>query len=313
MAYKRIQNRIAESRFALPITAIYSIIVCIVCQLANNLMWIQTGCLVISTYMMVELNNANALIRIYSRMITCSFLVLIMAASIIFPSRDGAIVLLCFVAFYITIFHAYQDKRAAGWVFYAFFCLGLASSIFVQILFFVPILWILLALNILAMSGRTFWASVLGLIAPYWFIGGYYVYIGEYETFINHFWGLTDFHNLFVYNNLTEHQIITFAFVTILAVTGIIHFLRNSYNDKIRTRMIYETFITVDICTIIFLVLQPQHYNILMYIMIINTAPLIGHFIALTHTWITNIAFYVILIAALALTAYNLWMPSLIF
>ena len=77
--------------------------------------------------------------------------------------------------------------------------------------------------------------------------------------------------------------------------------------------MIYETFITVDICTIIFLVLQPQHYNILMYIMIINTAPLIGHFIALTHTWITNIAFYVILIAALALTAYNLWMPSLIF
>ena len=77
--------------------------------------------------------------------------------------------------------------------------------------------------------------------------------------------------------------------------------------------MIYETFITVDICTIIFLVLQPQHYNILMYIMIINTAPLSGHFIALTHTWITNIAFYVILIAALALTAYNLWMPSLIF
>jgi hypothetical protein len=43
---------------------------------------------------------------------------------------------------------------------------------------------------------------------------------------------------------------------------------------------------------------------------IILTSPLIGHFIALTNTKITNIAFYVILITALLLTGFNLWTSS---
>lgn len=276
-------------------------------------MWVQTGCLIVSTYMMLELNNANSLIRIYSRMVSCSFLMLIMAANFIFPSLEGSIVQLCFIAFLMTIFHAYQDKRATGWVFYAFFCIGLASTLFIQILFFVPILWILLAFNVLAISGRTLCASILGLMMPYWFLGGYYVYINNYDTFINHFVEIANFSSLFDYSGVNQHQIITFAFIAILALTGTVHFFRNSYNDKIRTRMIFEVFITLDICSIIFLILQPRHYDILMHIIIINTAPLIGHFIALTHTWITNIAFYIILFVSIALTAYNLWLPSLTF
>jgi hypothetical protein len=262
---------------------------------------------------MVELNNANSLIRIYSRMVSCSFLVLIMAANIIFPSLEGSVVQLCLIAFLMTVFHAYQDKRATGWVFYAFFCIGLASTLFVQILFYVPFLWILLAFTVLAFSIRTFFASLLGLIMPYWFLGGYYVYKNDYESFFNHFLDIANFQGTLDYAMVNSHQIVTFIFVAILAMTGIIHFLRNSYNDKIRTRMIYETFITINICTIIFIILQPRHYDILMHIMVISTAPLIGHFIALTHTWITNIAFYLIIVASIALTAYNLWMPSLTF
>ena len=42
--------------------------------------------------------------------------------------------------------------------------------------------------------------------------------------------------------------------------------------------------------------------------MIITTAPLIAHFIALTHTKVTNIAFCVLTGLTLLLTAYNLWM-----
>ena len=45
---------------------------------------------------------------------------------------------------------------------------------------------------------------------------------------------------------------------------------------------------------------------------IISTSPLIAHFITLTRTRITNIAFFVILIAAFALIGFNLWTSSFI-
>jgi hypothetical protein len=106
---------------------------------------------------------------------------------------------------------------------------------------------------------------------------------------------------------------VTFAFMVLISIVGIVHFLRHSYNDKIRTRMLYEIFITIDICCMVFIVLQPQHYDCVLHIMIVNTAPLIGHFIALTRTRLTNIFFITLMIVVLLITAYNLWISSLIF
>ena len=77
--------------------------------------------------------------------------------------------------------------------------------------------------------------------------------------------------------------------------------------------MFYETFIMMQVVTTIFIVLQPQLYGFLIHIMIITTAILFGHFLALTRTWFTNIAFHVVIILILLLTAYNLWIPSLLF
>jgi len=40
---------------------------------------------------------------------------------------------------------------------------------------------------------------------------------------------------------------------------------------------------------------------------VINTAPLLAHFVALTHTKLTNIAFFVIVTIILFVTGFNLW------
>ena len=110
-----------------------------------------------------------------------------------------------------------------------------------------------------------------------------------------------------------QRLLITLAWVIFLFIVGMIHFIRNSYYDKIRTRMFFEVFITIGICCIVFLVLQPQHYNCLTGMLIVNTAPLIGHFIALTQTKFTNFSFHLILLITVLLTFYNIWMPSMIF
>lgn len=313
MPIKRFQSKIAESRLTLPFTEAYGGVVFLTYGLVEKQLWIQFASLILCTLLMVEMNNRNTLIRIYSRMVSCSFIVLTVMANFQFVTLLPAVVQCCLCAFYVLLFRAYQDKLATGWIFYAFACIGAASTVFVHILYYVPLFWILMIFNIMAFSHKTFWASLLGLSVPYWFLGGYHLYMGDTESLVGHWMELTRFQPLFDYGMVTCQQAVTFVFIVLLALTGSIHFLRNSFRDKIRTRLLYELFMAVDICSIVFLLLQPQHYDGLLPVIIINTAPLIGHYLALTRTKITNISFFVIVILALAITAYNLWMPSLTF
>lgn len=310
---KRVQNRVAESRYALPLTAVYAVLIWLVCGLLPQQWWIQLTCFSLSAFLMVILNNNNALLRIYSRMVSCAFLVLSCAVCFLFDSLKGGIVQLCFIASYITLFRCYQDKQAMGWTYYTFLCLGLGSMLFVQLLFFVPFLWLLTIVQLNAMSWRTFSASVLGLLTPYWLTAGWFVWQRDVSTIWEHFTALAQFQTLGDYSQVTLSQLLVFVVVVALAVTGMVHFWRTSYNDKIRIRQLYGFFIFMTMLTTIFLVLQPQHYDVLIRLLIINTAPLIGHFIALTHTKVTNIAFYAIVIICLLVTAFNVWTSSLIF
>src|SRR5574344_376674 len=312
MAVKRLQNRVSQSRMALPVISVYSILLWVLGGMFNEGLWANITCFVVSTYLMVELNNANSLIRIYSRMVSCSYLVILSASCFLFQSMQGAIVQLCAVAFYISLFHSYQDKYASNWVFYAFLCFGLASLAFVQVLFLTPVLWIVMIFNLRSMSMRTFCASLLGIMTPYWLIGAYCIYDRQMELFIKHFVSIADFQPLGNYSSITEHQWVTLVIILILALTGIVHYLRTSYNDKIRVRMLFQTFIILDIFSVIFLFLQPQHYDVLLRLIIINTSPLLAHYVVLTKTWITNVSFVLITIALLLLTVYNLWVPSLV-
>ena len=313
MSHKRFQNHIAESRIALPLTIVYGLAISILYGAWEQQLWMQTIVLAISTLLMAELNNSNSLIRIFSRMVSCSFLFMSVMAIFLLHSMQATIVQLCFIAFYLSLFKSYQNSKATGWVFYAFFAIGMASVVFIQILYFVPIMWILMIFNILAFGAKSFVASLLGLITPYWFIGGYFIYRHQYDSIFQHFTDLANFAPLFDYSSITQHQMVTFGWIALLFLIGTIHFIRKRFSDKIRTRMLYEVFITLGICSIVFMVLQPQHYPILLRILIVNTAPLIGHFVATTQTRFTNFSFHLIVLVTLLITSYNIWMPSMTF
>lgn len=306
---KYLQTRIAQSRWTFPLTAIYAAVACLAAGLLTQQLWLQTALLALSALMMVELNNANSLIRIYSRTVSCSFLIMSTMSVFILPSIEVNVTQVALIGFYLYFLKSYQDQTASGWVFYAFFFIGIASIAFVQTLFFVPILWVLLATSILAFSARTFFASILGIAAPYWFVGAYYVYRGDIGFFERHFTELIQLGPAFNLTLLDEHRIVTGIFILLLALLGTIHFTLYSYQDKIRTRMVYESFITLDLCFFVFMVLQPQHFDRLLAMTIVTTSPLIGHYLALSHSRISNISFFIIIATALIITTFNLWMP----
>lgn len=309
MIVKRFQNRVAESRIALPVTGVYAFAVCTLGGLFTEQLWVQFVLLAVSSFLMMELNNVNALIRIYSRMVSCSFLVLaVMSQYLVVDVRCG-IVQACFIAFYLFLFSAYQDNRAMGRVFYAFLMLGIASTMFVQILFFVPLVWVLLCTNLMVRSFRAFVSSLFGLLVPYWFMMAYYLYIDDVDSLLDHFLQIAQFGPVLGWMDMPVSHILTAAYVVILAVVGMIHFRLNNYKDKIRTRMLFEIFSVLALAAIVFMILQPQHVDYLLALLIVSTSPMIGHYIALTNTFITNISFYVMLVVALIITCVNLWMP----
>ena len=310
MPIKRLQNTVAEGRFTLIFTCIYALIVTLPQTINIENMWIQLILLAVSTLLMMEFNNANALIRIYSRMVSCSFLALSVIDSTLLSSIKGGVFQLFFILFLLFLFRAYQDKKAHGYIYYAFLSLSISSLCFVQVLFIVPFLWVLLFTNVLAGSIKNLSASILGLLTPYWLALGYSLYSNNIDPLFNHFAVLSQFEEPFNMALLSNNSLLILSFLSLLSLTGIIHFLHNSFLDKIKTRMIYEALIALNIIIFVFIVLQPQHYSYLIRLFIITVSPLIAHFVALTRTKITNIAFIVFSLITLIITIYSLWIHS---
>lgn len=311
MKVYQLQKIVAGSRLTFPVTALYGLGIWLISGTIQHQWWILLVCFILATYLMILLNNFNALIRIYSRAITSAFIILSCVACFIFPSIEGGIVTVGFIASLLTLFVTYQNREATGWVYYTFLILGLASMAKVSLLALIPIYWILM-IFLSSLGLRTFIASILGLLTPYWFgiATLLLLYKGDFSLFTSHFLPLTEITFFTAYDSIPLSHYLTYAFLVILTITGITHFLRTSYNDKIRTRQLYYSIMFFNIVILVLLPVFPQQYDLLFRPAIILTSPLIGHFIALTKTKVTNIAFYLILITALVLTGFNLWTSS---
>ncbi len=307
---KTFQNKVAGSRYSLPISATLIALMWVAVGMVADGIWPQFALTAASTLLMVELNNRNSLMRTYSRMVSCCFLALVTAISLPAPSLTGNIVTLCTIAFYLILWTTYQDHLATGRTFYAFVFAGFASLACIQTGYLLPVLWMLMLFFVNSFSVRTFLASLLGVALPYWFVAGYFVYTENWQTPLAHFKDFIDYSGLLNYTQTTTHQVANVTFVTVLALLGTVHFLRNSYADKIRTRLIYESFIVMDFVTLAFMVLMPGCYDDLIGIMVVNTAPLVAHFITFTHTKITNIVFIAMLAGTALLLLFNLLYPE---
>lgn len=242
---KRLQNRVALSRWALPVTIVYGLAICLIVGMMEREQLSTFVLLVVSSLMMAELNNSYSLIRIYSRMVSCSFLVMTSMCLRLFPSAEVVVVQLTFIAFLLLIWRAYQNPGAVGWVFYAFLALGVSSIVFPKALLFVPVLWVLMGTNVLCLSARTLLASILGLLTPYWFFAAWLFYTNDLGMLAGHFASVVSFQPLFQFNGIDIHHLLTFGFILLVAVIGATHFLIYSYQDRIRIRLIYETFIVL--------------------------------------------------------------------
>ena len=306
---KRVQNIVAESRRTLPITAGYAIVVWLLAGLIGHGWWLQFVCFALSVYLMLLLNNENLLIRIYSRLVSASYIVLSCAALFLFNSLSGAFTQLTLIASLFCLFHSYQDRSSAGWIYHTFLLIGLGSLVNVHVLLFLPVFWLIMILTVYSFSLRTFFASLLGIATPYWFTNAWHVWQwkGDISPWLHHFSELAMLQFPVSYEVLSLQHLLLLAFLVVLFLIGSIHFVFTSYKDKIRVRQMYYTFIVLMIFSCILMAMQPQLNHLAFHMMIVAVSPVIAHFMALTNSRLTNILFFVLSAVTLFLTCTNLW------
>lgn len=158
-------------------------------------------------------------------------------------------------------------------------------------------------------SFKNFCASLLGILTPFWFYSAYLIYLQDYNRIIGFLQNilLFKFPSWSDYLSMDICRLSAFLLIFILGLISSIHALKTSYNDKIRTRMQFYTLILFETVILLFLLAQPQQFDLFMALLTLTSAPVIAHFFALTSYRITNLLFILSIFIYLLIALSSIW------
>lgn len=310
---KYFQNKVSESSFTLPIVAILVVLASVAVVIFSHGDWMSLPLMAFSTVAMLEMNNRNLLLRIRSRMVSTTFLLLTMMCGWVNADWHIAFIQMCFVGFSFLALLTTQDRSSAGRIFYAFLFLSAGSMIWQGLLWLLPFLLFLFVVPLYAFSSKTISAFIMALLLPYLLYALYLIYnnIGDYEMLADNVLPKLSTDVFLDYTCVTIGVTLNYTVLVLLTILGTIHFIHKAYMDKIRTRICYHFFISFAWIIIVFAAVAPVYAQYLLPILCVPLAPLLAHYLALTSSKLTNISFFVIISIILLVTIFNQCLTSL--
>ena len=207
-----------------------------------------------------------------------------------------SVVMLLSLLSFFPLFATYQMPHPMP-TFVAYLLLSVASLIFPKLLWMVSAYWGL-QIYLRAFSFRCLVASLLAILLPYWFYGGIAVITSSLPDLVAHARAVIDF-QWYGYATLNRNDLLTFAFVLLLFLSGTIDFYLHSFLDKTRTRILHHVIILHGLFVTFLQCLMPQYVSIFLPLLLVDAAILFGHFFTLTHTRFSHL--YNLFLLALAL------------
>lgn len=305
----KFQAEVATGRFTLPVVILW----CLLLWGVTLHQWQEAFSLLacsLTAYLLIETNTAFALIRTRTALHVCFYIYFCSACFFLHPWHSTAFVpLLMLIALY-QLFRSYESVHAPVHVFHAFLFMGGGSLLFPQLLYLLPLFYLGM-ISFRALSVKSFLAGWVGLSLPYWFLFGYAFCTDQLELFYRplseavHFYPIT-------YQALTLQQLVSGGIVMAFSLVASVHYFYVSYLDKVRTRLFLTFLIGLEVGLYLLLLLQPQHFNVLLHLLMMLSAILGGHLFALTQNRFSGILFIVTFVILMFLTIYNVWMQFFI-
>ena len=309
----RIQYNVASSEFTLPLCVI----------LAAAMWWLpqqmfSVRCLLglilclLTTFVVMETNAQQHIIRIRTRMMSCVWLVLAASLSFMHPLGEPIVAAAFLCVSYLLLFRSYQRHRPQAIVFHAFLMLGIGSFCAPVMLAMAIPYFLYLAIFLRSLTRRAFWAGILGIVVPYWCYAVWCFATGNLQSFLARLTEMAQYEipNLEAITSMPFVWQVSAAVIILLSIVSIIHYLRTNYDDKIRVRMILYIYLSQTILLIAFLLLQPAHYQTTMALLVASASPLIAHYFSLTGSWFSTFFFFLSLVLIAGVATLNLWLTS---
>lgn len=290
--------------FSFPLMALITGIFWIVPGLAGQAIWSGLVACAVITFLLTELSNRHSLLRIRSRMVSVTYLMLMLVNPALHTGAAHLIPSLCLVLCYFMLYSSYQKLQPAGYIYHSFFFAGIGS------LFYAP-MWILalgfyvsIIFQLRNISWKSFVAGILGYLTPYWILAAYTLWTGHFRQFLTE---LTVWYQLPepVFVPMPLPQYISVGTVVFLGILAFIHYFRTSFNDKIRTRMLYYIIATQELIIWGIFVLYPTLFKEQFSLLILNSSILLAHYYALAKGRYFRYWFNFNVLLLVALGIYN--------
>ena len=304
------KKRIATNRWTLPVVLLFSTALWAVRLFAHPSGWPAFLFFVLSVSLMVEINNRNALMRQYSRMVSCSYIALMMMCGDLLCDHRAMAVQCAVIMSLLLIFTTYQQRGRTGRKYWAYLFIGLAATLWPPMLLFLPVYWIAEAAYLMSFTVRSFFASLFGIVTPFWIVLPL-LFVPEareaaqrcYTSFIpaEETLSLLAAPATIVLRPLPSDNTQTSltAFLILLFAVSAVHYFKQSYADKIHVRMLYQFFTLLALFSLLLLLAVAAvplfgavTWHIPLAVFIAAAAPLVGHFVTFSSNRFSTFVFW---------------------
>ncbi|MBP3711688.1 MAG: hypothetical protein J6I86_04405 [Bacteroidaceae bacterium] len=316
MRQNRLQNKVAGSEFTLPLCAIAAIGMWWLPQKAFDVRCLMGLVLcLLTTYIVMETNARWHIIRIRTRMMACVWIVLAASLSFMHPLGEPIVAAAFMSLSYLLLFHSYQRRRPQLDVFHAFLMLGIGSFCAPVMLAMAIPFFLYLGIFLRTLTGKAFWAGVLGIIVPYWCYAVWCFVTEDWQGFLSRLTDMAQFEmpSLEQMTSMPFVWQVSAGVVALLSIISLLHYLSTNYDDKIRVRMYLYIYVSQTLLMMAYLVLQPVHYQTTMALLVCSASPLIAHYFSLSRSLLTSILFLLSLLLVAGMATLNLWLTSFTF
>lgn len=310
------KKRIATNRWALPVALLFSTSLWAVRLVVRPSGWPAFLIFILSVSLMVEINNRNALMRQYSRMVSCSYIALMMMCDDLLSDIRAMAVQSAVIISLLLIFSTYQQRGSVGRKYWAYLFIGLASMAWPPMLLLVPVWWIGEASCLMSFTGRSFVASLFGIATPFWTVTPLFFVPGVRGSVLQCFTAFVpEGETLRLLASpgdiilrplpLDNMQAGVAAFLVVLFLVSAIRYFRQSSADKIHVRMLYQFFTLLSsVSLLLFLVVtlfplfSPTAWHLPLAVFIASAAPLVGHYVTFSSGRLSALVFWLSFSAA---------------
>lgn len=299
---RTLRNRITESDLTFVVSLLITIVLWLAGHWTDASYWGGMAMIATAGYITLEMNNRGHLLRVRSRMMSSSFMLMLSALPIVHDYTPLMWVPLCVLWANLLLFSAYQQREPVGRTFYAFVLMGTAMCVYPPLVLMLLPMWFCLYHNLRILSWRTWSASVFGLcVAPIYMIA-FRLWTGadplpvEWMQYVE---------RIMMPAEWTLSVQLSIGLVALMAAWGTLHFRSNSYKENLRTRMLFGVLRMEMMIVPILLLLWREDWQVVLLLGVATGAPFVAHYFALAEGRWHNRACWLLVLLLLALGLAN--------